>query len=595
MDRKVNMEKKREELEYLKQKVESLNRDKRNYESDLRRIRLEYDKADSGLPQAIQDAKERSMKSELDKLKEPFIAEIEELEEKNDSLAELMERKKKEYTRSEFEEPFENELNIINDCISNVSLAETCVKEHLGERLAEVINSRLSVGKIELGVEDLESISKKLNKYQTNLKIMSRTGKSKAIGKKFGNLMEKLTPCKDETKEGAITNDLIMYTLAVGGVSFLVIKLLSPFLLVSLLGLCSYNVYKTYAVYRLLLETKLVQDNTDVLKNLISSKVDEQIKQYLEQLENAYELSTEKVNNRISQLNMEMEKQINILESNFQFDSTEVEAKFENNKNRLKDEQIATERHLADLNKNIDDTVSQLRLAELAYNELADSEKELRLSTASCGDEIIYPKDILYDMDEDNEGEYWNLPTTPTLILYESRAEVTKFCKLLILQLLNQMSPTAIQMDYIDGKYMAADITELYDLPKGLFNITLTDEIKKLIDAKKETLLLRLKSIGSDTIAHYNEEMIKNDSVIIPYNLLLMLDIDFSVLSSQDMKSIIINGSQVGVFSYIFIEEDEFLADESFRLEFLKTANKVSLITKNGKIKRRSKEYYMEC
>lgn len=595
MDRKVNMEKKREELEYLKQKVESLNRDKRNYESDLRRIRLEYDKADSGLPQAIQDAKERSMKSELDKLKEPFIAEIEELEEKNDSLAELMERKKKEYTRSEFEEPFENELNIINDCISNVSLAETCVKEHLGERLAEVINSRLSVGKIELGVEDLESISKKLNKYQTNLKLMSRTGKSKAIGKKFGNLMEKLTPCKDETKEGAITNDLIMYTLAVGGVSFLVIKLLSPFLLVSLLGLCSYNVYKTYAVYRLLLETKLVQDNTDVLKNLISSKVDEQIKQYLEQLENAYELSTEKVNNRISQLNMEMEKQINILESNFQFDSTEVEAKFENNKNRLKDEQIATERHLADLNKNIDDTVSQLRLAELAYNELADSEKELRLSTASCGDEIIYPKDILYDMDEDNEGEYWNLPTTPTLILYESRAEVTKFCKLLILQLLNQMSPTAIQMDYIDGKYMAADITELYDLPKGLFNITLTDEIKKLIDAKKETLLLRLKSIGSDTIAHYNEEMIKNDSVIIPYNLLLMLDIDFSVLSSQDMKSIIINGSQVGVFSYIFIEEDEFLADESFRLEFLKTANKVSLITKNGKIKRRSKEYYMEC
>lgn len=595
MDRKVNMEKKREELEYLKQKVESLNRDKRNYESDLRRIRLEYDKADSGLPQAIQDAKERSMKSELDKLKEPFIAEIEELEEKNDSLAELMERKKKEYTRSEFEEPFENELNIINDCISNVSLAETCVKEHLGERLAEVINSRLSVGKIELGVEDLESISKKLNKYQTNLKLMSRTGKSKAIGKKFGNLMEKLTPCKDETKEGAITNDLIMYTLAVGGVSFLVIKLLSPFLLVSLLGLCSYNVYKTYAVYRLLLETKLVQDNTDVLKNLISSKVDEQIKQYLEQLENAYELSTEKVNNRISQLNMEMEKQINILESNFQFDSTEVEAKFENNKNRLKDEQIATERHLADLNKNIDDTVSQLHLAELAYNELADSEKELRLSTASCGDEIIYPKDILYDMDEDNEGEYWNLPTTPTLILYESRAEVTKFCKLLILQLLNQMSPTAIQMDYIDGKYMAADITELYDLPKGLFNITLTDEIKKLIDAKKETLLLRLKSIGSDTIAHYNEEMIKNDSVIIPYNLLLMLDIDFSVLSSQDMKSIIINGSQVGVFSYIFIEEDEFLADESFRLEFLKTANKVSLITKNGKIKRRSKEYYMEC
>lgn len=595
MDRKVNMEKKREELEYLKQKVESLNRDKRNYESDLRRIRLEYDKADSGLPQAIQDAKERSMKSELDKLKEPFIAEIEELEEKNDSLAELMERKKKEYTRSEFEEPFENELNIINDCISNVSLAETCVKEHLGERLAEVINSRLSVGKIELGVEDLESISKKLNKYQTNLKLMSRTGKSKAIGKKFGNLMEKLTPCKDETKEGAITNDLIMYTLAVGGVSFLVIKLLSPFLLVSLLGLCSYNVYKTYAVYRLLLETKLVQDNTDVLKNLISSKVDEQIKQYLEQLENAYELSTEKVNNRISQLNMEMEKQINILESNFQFDSTEVEAKFENNKNRLKDEQIATERHLADLNKNIDDTVSQLRLAELAYNELADSEKELRLSTASCGDEIIYPKDMLYDMDEDNEGEYWNLPTTPTLILYESRAEVTKFCKLLILQLLNQMSPTAIQMDYIDGKYMAADITELYDLPKGLFNITLTDEIKKLIDAKKETLLLRLKSIGSDTIAHYNEEMIKNDSVIIPYNLLLMLDIDFSVLSSQDMKSIIINGSQVGVFSYIFIEEDEFLADESFRLEFLKTANKVSLITKNGKIKRRSKEYYMEC
>ena len=195
MDRKENMERKREELEYLKQRIESLNRDKRNYESDLRRIRLEYDKADSGLPQAIKDAKERAMKSELDKLKEPFIIEIEELEEKNDSLAELMGRKKKEYTRAEFEEPFENELKIINDCISNVSLAETCVKEHLGERLAEVINSRLSVGKIELGVEDLESISKKLNKYQTNLKLMSRTGKSKAIGKKFGDLMEKLTPC----------------------------------------------------------------------------------------------------------------------------------------------------------------------------------------------------------------------------------------------------------------------------------------------------------------------------------------------------------------------------------------------------------------
>lgn len=595
MDRKENMEKKREELEYLKQRVESLNRDKRNYESDLRRIRLEYDKADSGLSQAIQDAKERAMKSELDKLKEPFIAEIQELEEKNDSLAELMGRKKKEYTRAEFEEPFENELTIINDCISNVSLAETCVKEHLGERLAEVINSRISVGKIELGVEDLESVSNKLNKYQTNLKMMSRTGKSKAIGKKFGDLMEKLTPCKDETKEGAITNDLIMYTLAVGGVSFLVIKFLSPFLLVGILGLCSYNVYKTYAVYRLLLETKLVQDNTDTLKKLISSKVDEQIKQYLDQLEKAYELSTEKVNNRISQLNMEMEKQINMLESNFQFDATEVKEKFENNKNRLKDEQTAAEGYLADLNKNIDDTMSQLRLAELAYNELADSEKEIRLSMASCGDEIVYLKDILYDMDEDNEGEYWDLPTTPCLILYEDRTEVTKFCKLLILQLLNQMVPTAIQIDYIDGKYMAADITELYDLPKGLFNITLNDEIKKLIDDKKETLLLRLKSIGTDTIAHYNEEMVKNDSVIIPYNLLMFLDVDFSVLNGQDARSIIINGSQVGVFSYIFIEEEEFLAEESFRLDFLKMVDKVAIITKKGKIKRRSKEYYMEC
>ena len=369
---------------------------------------------------------------------------------------------------------------------------------------------------------------------------------------------------------------------------------MSPFLLVGILGLCSYNVYKTYAVYRLLLETKLVQDNTDTLKKLISSKVDEQIKQYLDQLEKAYELSTDKVNNRINQLNMEMEKQINMFESNFQFDATEVKEKFENNKNRLKDEQTAAEGYLADLNKNIDDTMSQLRLAELAYNELADSEKEIRLSTASCGDEIVYPKDMLYDMNEDNEGEYWDLPTTPCLILYEDRAEVTKFCKLLILQLLNQMVPTAIQIDYIDGKYMAADITELYDLPKGLFNITLTDEIKKLIDAKKETLLLRLKSIGSDTIVHYNEEMVKNDSVIIPYNLLMLLDVDLSILNGQDVRSIIINGSQVGVFSYIFVDEEEFLAEESIRLDFLKVVDKVALITKNGKIKRRSKEYYME-
>ena len=156
------------------------------------------------------------------------------------------------------------------------------------------------------------------------------------------------------------------------------------------------------------------------------------------------------------------------------------------------------------------------------------------------------------------------------------------------------MVPTAIQIDYIDGKYMAADITELYDLPKGLFNITLTDEIKKLIDAKKETLLLRLKSIGSDTIVHYNEEMVKNDSVIIPYNLLMLLDVDLSILNGQDVRSIIINGSQVGVFSYIFVDEEEFLAEESIRLDFLKVVDKVALITKNGKIKRRSKEYYME-
>ena len=159
-------------------------------------------------------------------------------------------------------------------------------------------------------------------------------------------MLEKLTPCKDESQDGAIKNDLIMYTIAMGGMSFLVIKYLSTFLLLGLFGVCSYNIYKTYVVYRLLLESKLVQDNTDTLKSMIDGNIEEQINSYLEELDKAYQNSNNEIANKINILNNNMNNEVTNFQDTFEFDSSDIENTFRDNKHRLEDERNSAEQRL---------------------------------------------------------------------------------------------------------------------------------------------------------------------------------------------------------------------------------------------------------
>lgn len=602
MDSKEKMDLKYKEIQELKSSIESLERDKKVLELNIQRTRLEYDRIDDNIEDAINTAKNNLLAESIEKIREPYIDEIQKLEEKSNSLEELLETKKKQYTKKEFEEPYEDEISIINECIDNVHLAEECAKEHLGDRLTNVLNSRLNVGKLELGVDDLNIISKKLHKYRNNLKYLSRTGKTKSIIKKLNTLLEKLTPCKDETQEGAIKNDLIMYTIAMGGMSFLVIKYLSTFLLIGLFGICSYNIYKTYVVYRLLLESKLVQDNTDILRSMIDKNVEDQINSYLAELDKAYLNSSNEIANKITGLNNSMNTEVANFKTSFEFDSSDIENTFKDNKHRLEDERNSSEQRLKDLNNDLDDLYSQLNLAEMAYQELAKSMIDIYLDMDKCGESVELPNKILLDIDNNNNGIFWDIPRVPCLILYKDREEVSNFCKLLIVQLLNQMSPISIQINYIDGQRLGADMSDLFDMPENIFRITNPVDINGILNDKIDNLQSRLKSLGSNSIVEYNKEMIKNDSVLLTYNLLMFIDVDFNILKSQNMTSLLLSGSKVGILPYIFINEDDFLADKSFREHILKilvnaienNPKVIHLIDENGDLVNKPIIYYKE-
>ena len=214
----------------------------------------------------------------------------------------------------------------------------------------------------------------------------------------------------------------------------------------------------------------------------------------------------------------------------------------------------------------------------MTYQELAKSMFDIYLNMDKCGDLVELPDKMLLDIDDNNNGIFWNIPKTPCLILYKNREEVSNFCKLLLVQLFNQMSPILIQINYMDGQRLGADLSDFFDMPENVLKFTNSSDVNEVLNSKLDELQSRLKSVGSFTISEYNKEMLKNDSVLLTYNILMLMDIDFNVLKSQNITSLMLSGTKVGILPYIFINEEDFLEDKSLREHMLKTLLNITLV-----------------
>lgn len=574
--------------------LQSKKTEKTNVEGQVRNIRSRSDSILTEMNDAIEKAKGEKLKAEEDKIAKPFRERLDKLSKKKVRLRETYEKNRDGINFNEYSEYYKDDLEIVNSARESLSEIESTTKDILGDRLGSALFTRLDNSTVELSIDDLSELTTRLTKFQKNIEILSRT-EGKNYMAVFDDLLRKVNPCKDETKEGAVTNDVFMYTGICAAISFLTVNFLSPYIVLGIFGLGGFNLYRTYAIYRLVLESKLLTDNVDTINNMIEDSINSDMQADKDELDRLYNKKVKTLDKQIAEFEGQLNDRIMETRSNFEFDDSAIRQKYDMTKSNLKQEQKRAEQSIIQIDLAIGKIQKNINELQKHLNSLSEGLADYYLATDRYGTEFLLDTKFLIDV-ERNEPVWWEFPSDSCLIIYDNPREVTEFIKLISVQLFNRLNPTAISVDYWDIKNLGMDVQCFNALDKNLYNICgESSEVEESLSALSEVLKKRGPNIRREhnNILEYNQYMLDMESVPESYNFIFCTNVNSRLYEKEEMERLILKGPEVGLYPLIFLSISEFKELKKTSEKLLDNCSTAYSLA-NGRINNRAKKYYQK-
>ena len=613
----MNTDKKQQEvLSYddLKIKLTNLQRDVakcreniENYERQSKHLEHEELNIKQSFERTLSEESNKELNQYVNNLSAPVANKVTELE---DELLELEDRFKEEMSKlskEDLTDYYYSESEMLEDIHKALAMLNERLINLIGERFQKELNQQLDSVSFKIQEDDLEEICdyfEKLTEYFDN--IQNNNSKVTSIE----NIVKKLNTIGNALETGNKQLTLVVM-LVLCFIFYFAFKFVFPIYVIALAMFTIYNVKLSSKIYTTSLLRKVIEDNISAIEQMYRDKALAQLNQEKRELEESYKETKNELENELSDTKNKLESILMSAKERFTYDDDKLR---ENQNNLLivnKNKKSELERLKLQEKQKYDSLLKELEVTKQQFDQAADNLKNKYINFDKVGDSYVMDKDFLLDIDAvTKKPKFFEFNFGSNLFIYSDITDVINFIKLFVVQVRARLKPSCINMTIFDDKFMGRDYLcfketedDKYDnIMRLLIN---KEELKNYVGELSELSITRTTNIKREfnNIIEYNNFMLSQNSLPESYTFFFVQDIVLNTLLETTFRQILLNGSDLGIYPFVFLSMENFSQGGNDAKELIKYFDNIYTFDQdathqyegsNTILKRKAKDFVLE-
>ena len=613
----MNTDKKQQEvLSYddLKIKLTNLQRDLakcreniENYERQSKHLEHEELNIKQSFERTLSEESNKELNQYVNNLSAPVANKVTELE---DELLELEDRFKEEmskFSKEDLTDYYYSESEMLEDVHKALAMLNERLTNLIGERFQKELNQQLDSVSFKIQADDLEEICdyfEKLTEYFDN--IQNNNSKVTSIE----NIVKKLNTIGNALETGNKQLTLVVM-LILCFIFYFAFKFVFPIYVIALAMFTIYNVKLSSKIYTTSLLRKVIEDNISAIEQMYRDKALAQLNQEKRELEEGYKETKNELENELSDTKNKLESILMSAKERFTYDDDKLR---ENQNNLLivnKNKKSELERLKLQEKQKYDSLLKELEVTKQQFDQAADNLKNKYINFDKVGDSYVMDKDFLLDIDAvTKKPKFFEFNFGSNLFIYSDITDVINFIKLFVVQVRARLKPSCINMTIFDDKFMGRDYLcfketedDKYDnIMRLLIN---KEELKNYVGELSELSITRTTNIKREfnNIIEYNNFMLSQNSLPESYTFFFVQDIVLNTLLETTFRQILLNGSDLGIYPFVFLSMENFSQGGNDAKELIKYFDNIYTFDQdathqyegsNTILKRKAKDFVLE-
>lgn len=613
----MNTDKKQQEvLSYddLKIKLTNLQRDLakcreniENYERQSKHLEHEELNIKQSFERTLSEESNKELNQYVNNLSAPVANKVTELE---DELLELEDRFKEEMSKlskEDLTDYYYSESEMLEDIHKALAMLNERLINLIGERFQKELKQQLDSVSFKIQEDDLEEICdyfEKLTEYFDN--IQNNNSKVTSIE----NIVKKLNTIGNALETGNKQLTLVVM-LVLCFIFYFAFKFVFPIYVIALAMFTIYNVKLSSKIYTTSLLRKVIEDNISAIEQMYRDKALAQLNQEKRELEESYKETKNELENELSDTKNKLESILMSAKERFTYDDDKLR---ENQNNLLivnKNKKSELERLKLQEKQKYDSLLKELEVTKQQFDQAADNLKNKYINFDKVGDSYVMDKDFLLDIDAvTKKPKFFEFNFGSNLFIYSDITDVINFIKLFVVQVRARLKPSCINMTIFDDKFMGRDYLcfketedDKYDnIMRLLIN---KEELKNYVGELSELSITRTTNIKREfnNIIEYNNFMLSQNSLPESYTFFFVQDIVLNTLLETTFRQILLNGSDLGIYPFVFLSMENFSQGGNDAKELIKYFDNIYTFDQdathqyegsNTILKRKAKDFVLE-
>lgn len=613
----MNTDKKQQEvLSYddLKIKLTNLQRDLakcreniENYERQSKHLEHEELNIKQSFERTLSEESNKELNQYVNNLSAPVANKVTELD---DELLELEDRFKEEmskFSKEDLTDYYYSESEMLEDVHKALAMLNERLTNLIGERFQKELNQQLDSVSFKIQADDLEEICdyfEKLTEYFDN--IQNNNSKVTSIE----NIVKKLNTIGNALETGNKQLTLVVM-LVLCFIFYFAFKFVFPIYVIALAMFTIYNVKLSSKIYTTSLLRKVIEDNISAIEQMYRDKALAQLNQEKRELEESYKETKNELENELSDTKNKLESILMSAKERFTYDDDKLR---ENQNNLLivnKNKKSELERLKLQEKQKYDSLLKELEVTKQQFDQAADNLKNKYINFDKVGDSYVMDKDFLLDIDAvTKKPKFFEFNFGSNLFIYSDITDVINFIKLFVVQVRARLKPSCINMTIFDDKFMGRDYLcfketedDKYDnIMRLLIN---KEELKNYVGELSELSITRTTNIKREfnNIIEYNNFMLSQNSLPESYTFFFVQDIVLNTLLETTFRQILLNGSDLGIYPFVFLSMENFSQGGNDAKELIKYFDNIYTFDQdathqyegsNTILKRKAKDFVLE-
>lgn len=599
-DLKIKLTNLQRDLAKCRENIENYERQSKHLEHEELNIKQSFERT-------LSEESNKELNQYVNNLSAPVANKVTELE---DELLELEDRFKEEmskFSKEDLTDYYYSESEMLEDVHKALAMLNERLTNLIGERFQKELNQQLDSVSFKIQEDDLEEICdyfEKLTEYFDN--IQNNNSKVTSIE----NIIKKLNTIGNALETGNKQLTLVVM-LVLCFIFYFAFKFVFPIYVIALAMFTIYNVKLSSKIYTTSLLRKVIEDNISAIEQMYRDKALAQLNQEKRELEESYKETKNELENELSDTKNKLESILMSAKERFTYDDDKLR---ENQNNLLivnKNKKSELERLKLQEKQKYDSLLKELGVTKQQFDQAADNLKNKYINFDKVGDSYVMDKDFLLDIDAvTKKPKFFEFNFGSNLFIYSDITDVINFIKLFVVQVRARLKPSCINMTIFDDKFMGRDYLcfketedDKYDnIMRLLIN---KEELKNYVGELSELSITRTTNIKREfnNIIEYNNFMLSQNSLPESYTFFFVQDIVLNTLLETTFRQILLNGSDLGIYPFVFLSMENFSQGGNDAKELIKYFDNIYTFDQdathqyegsNTILKRKAKDFVLE-